>query len=101
MSACAKTGVPKQFCTCIECQKPAEELPIVTVNGDGECTEVTFKGAVIWKLGKPTAPPLRQAIDDLKQLLRDLDEDVNGMAGVGLDEFCRNENHDRLKGILK
>lgn len=42
--------------------------PIVTVNGDGEATEVTFAGETMWKVSKPTAPWLRRALAIAREL---------------------------------
>lgn len=42
------------------------ERAVVTINGDGEATEVTFRGEVIWQAAKLSAPFLRKALDEAK-----------------------------------
>lgn len=42
------------------------ERPVVTVNGDGEATEVTWRGEKVWTCGKLSAPFLRAALKECR-----------------------------------
>jgi hypothetical protein len=48
--------------------------PVVTVNGDGEATVVTWRGETIWTCGKLSAPSLRKALVDANATIARLSE---------------------------
>jgi hypothetical protein len=43
----------------------AESRPVVTVNGDGEITQIDWQGAMMYRVAKPTAPFLRKTIEGM------------------------------------